>query len=235
MKKLSFLLCSALVAGGILWGCSTDYDPQISTESKLLSLKQQILSCGRQYGLENLNINDDVLRSHLDITKEEIEQEVFLIASSMGYVDSANKTSIRKAPKRIIGENENNGEVVVYVSGTENVVQDVDSLRFSFTLNYQYDSYGILLLTTGSPSSVTSIYKCGNPNCTIKHEKSGSTKTGSCTIMSSNQTVSGSFGPVGQRAHLSIPYRVDFSYTDSIPRSQIIAGNLEVEPITEQR
>lgn len=228
-------MCSALVAGGFLWGCSTDYDPQISNESKLLSLKQQIMSYGKQYGLENISINDDFLRNHLNITKEEIEQELLLIASSMGNIDCINNKSIRKAPKRKIGEYENNGEVVVFVRGTENVVKDVDSLRFSFTLNYEYDSYGILALSADPMSYVTSIYKCDNPQCQIMHEKSGSTKIGLCTIMSSNRAVSGSFGPVGQTAHLSIPYRVNISYIDSIPRSQIIEGNLEVEPITEQR
>lgn len=83
MKRIKLQLVLSLMAFGLFMGsCSSDEygNEDYSVDSQVAALKTRVLNIAYEYGIENYQVDESLLRKHLDITDEEIEREMQILA-----------------------------------------------------------------------------------------------------------------------------------------------------------
>lgn len=244
MKKISlFILGVFLSFGYFLASCSSDYDDACgkSEEVRLAETKSLILSLGQKYGLTNILFNDELLKKHLDMSKEEFENNVILMAVSMRKIDGDHR-QVKKVRRRVMGQNENGGNEVYYIQGAQNVSGDKDTLfRYKFEMIYYYDNCGLISIDPAYNSAdVYSIHSCGSPYCKDLHHfhEQGMGDYAVCTSTNSHPAdVNGSIvGKEGEIVHIGIPYNVNITYErDSLNGNTSLKGTLNVTETVHKR
>lgn len=109
MKRLTlFLISTMMICGTFTTSCTTedDYFTEDAAEAKLQDLKTRILQIAAEYGFNDYQVDEDLLRGNLNITDEEIEAEMKMFALLPGtYIlesDGNGKYTIKgKMKKRL--------------------------------------------------------------------------------------------------------------------------------------
>lgn len=82
-KKFGFYLIFALIMSGtFVCSCSEekDFGQENTAEMKLQQLKMRVLRIAAEYGFDDYQVDENLLRKNLDITDEKIEQEMRMFA-----------------------------------------------------------------------------------------------------------------------------------------------------------
>ena len=171
MKKV--LLLSAIILLGTCFfvGCSSDVDDGLSVESQLNIVKQKYRYYAQLYGVEGLQFIDKQLLIHLNLTDEQIEQDMIHAALVAGKLDTDVSKIRKKFRTRSAGEDEGgSGWSRVEVTGSfsdETIVGD--TMKVSLKVHFCYNEHGHVSITDKT-AKVRRRYKCDDQTCKKWHE-----------------------------------------------------------------
>lgn len=91
--KRIFQVCVMLVAGMFVTGCSSDdeFSFEKTNEEQLADLKSRALRIAMEYGLDNIEFNDEELMKNINVSDEEIEQTMKIFAGLKGHYVMSDK------------------------------------------------------------------------------------------------------------------------------------------------
>lgn len=83
MKKLTlYLIFTMMICGTFTTSCTTedDYFTEDAAEAKLQDLKTRILQIAAEYGENEIEIDENILRNNLNLSDKQIEQSIKMLA-----------------------------------------------------------------------------------------------------------------------------------------------------------
>jgi hypothetical protein len=246
MRK-KILLLITMFLGALYVGCSSDdgyLSYELDEDAKLQNTKNLILSYGQKYGLSNIQFNDELLRKNLDLPKEEYERDIICMAISVGKLKPSSKILRKTRRSSGFGDNDPNpggkpnNEPDLYISGSADVSNTIDSIVFKFTLNYEYNlrGYGCVRVKD-EHAYVYKLRKCKERKCGIIHplHEVNIYELASCSSELSSPPFRGSYtSVVGAQVHLIADYLVRVIYAKNNVNKQV-GGSFDVDAIIQER